>query len=415
MSAGPTAQAVRRPTAGVGFFVLLGALSAAAPAAMDMYTPALPQVADDLGTSTSSAQLTIALFLVGLALGQLVFGELSDVFGRRRPLLVGLALFTVSSILCASATTLPLLCLGRILQGAAGASGIVIARSIVRDLYGLEDSARYYSRLTLIYGVAPMVAPLIGSAVAGATSWHGVFVANAIFGVLLVSAVALKLPETLAPELRRSGSPAAARAAYATLLRDRVYVGCIVTTGLMATVLTAYVSMTPFLVTDRYGGSPQLFAILFGVNGLVMVASSQINAHLLHRVGLATLTRVGLALLLAGCAGLAAVAVGGLGLIALEASLMLLVASWGFSQGNLVAIGLANHTRIAGAGSALMGLTQFALAAAIAPLAGIGGSSSVAPMATIAVIGGLGATGAALFVLGRRSAAPLPEVSACPS
>jgi DHA1 family bicyclomycin/chloramphenicol resistance-like MFS transporter len=383
------------------FFVLLGCLAASGPAAMDMYVPALPNVAASLHSSTSATQLTIALYLVGLALGQLLFGQLSDIFGRRRPLLFGLLLFVASSVACALTSSLALLAAARLVQGTAGASGVVIGRTVVRDLYGLEASARYYSRLTLIYGLAPLIAPLIGSEVLRVTSWHGIFLFTGAFGTALLVGAALWFPETLPHGMRRPGAFGATLATFAMLLRTRRFVGCMLTMGLSLGALVAYVSSASFIMQDGFGVSPQLFAVLFGINALAMVVGNQINAHLLHRFSPLALSAFGLALLICAAVGLVVVGVADLSLLALELCLLGLLGSWGFIQGNILALALADHAAVAGAGSALIGLAQYSLGALIAPLAGAGGSSSVTTFAAVSLACGVAAAVSAYLLVFR--------------
>ena len=393
------------------FFVLLGCLAAAGPAAMDMYVPALPAVSTSLDASTSVTQLTIALYLIGLAVGQLVFGQLSDIFGRRRPLLFGLALFVTASLACAVTSSLELLITARLLQGFAGSSGVVIGRTVVRDLYGLKASARYYSRLTLIYGLAPLIAPLVGSEVLRVTSWHGIFLLVAAMGAGLVVAAAWWFPETLPRELRRSGAWGATLATSRMLLHKPRFVGCMLTMGFSLGALAAYVSMGSFVMQDQYGASPQLFSALFGLNAIAMVGGNQINAHLLHRFAPQALAAFGLTLLVTAATGLVFVGVADLGLVALEVCLIGMVGSWGFIQGNILALGLADLAAVAGAGSSLIGLAQYALGGLVAPLAGIGGSSSLTTFAAVSLTCGVSAATSAYMLVfreaGRRSAEPV--------
>jgi MFS transporter, DHA1 family, multidrug resistance protein len=392
-------------------FVLIGCLAASGPAAMDMYVPGLPEVSASLHSSTSATQLTIALYLVGIAAGQLVFGQVSDIFGRRRPLLIGLALFLATSVACAAASSLALLVAARFLQGVTGASGVVIGRTVVRDLYGLTASARYYSRLTLIYGLAPLIAPLIGSQVLRLTSWHGVFVFIALFGAALLAGAALWFPETLPRELRRPGAVGATLATFRRLLRTRRFVGCMLTIGLSMGALVAYVSMGTFVIQERYGASTALFAVLFAANAAAMVIGNQINAHLLHRFSPLRLAAFGLSVLIAACVGLVIVGVAGLGLAMLEICLAALLGSWGFIQGNILALGLADFAAVAGAGSALIGLSQYAIAGLVAPLAGLQGSSSVTTFAIVSLSCAVAAAACAYALVirgrGRRAAEPL--------
>ncbi len=376
-------RAARLPLDGRRFFALLGTVSAAGPAALDIYLPALPMVAADLGASTSATELTISFYLVGIALGQLVFGHLSDVHGRRSPLLVGMLLFAGASLLCAVSSSLPELIAARFAEGLGGAAGMVIARAVVRDLFGMDASARYYSRLVLIYGLAPTVAPLVGSILLQVTDWHGIFVVLGGFGLFAAALLWWAFPETLPVERRRGGALAETFAAFGTLLHNRRFVGCALTLSAMMCALVCYLATATFVIQGRYGASVEMFAVLSGANALVMVLSNQVNAHLLHRFTPQNLVLVGMTLLLAAAAWLVVVAVAGLGLAELELGLAGLMSSWGFVQGNVTAIGLADHAAMAGSGSAVLGLTQFGVGALAAPLGGLAGSGSVWPLAIV--------------------------------
>ncbi len=383
------------------FFLLLGLLAAMGPAGMDIYNPALPTMAFDLGVSMSASQLTVSLYLAGLATGQLLFGYLSDVYGRRLPLLVGLVLFVAASVLCALAPSLATLVVCRLVQGAAAASGIVIGRSVVRDLFDLEQSARYYSRLVVIYGVAPIVAPLIGAQVLTFASWEATFLVVGGGGALLLVAAALWFPETLLAGRRRSGSFSTTWSTFGTLLRHRKFLGCLLTITLMTGVVLVYVASAAFVMQDGYGASPQLFAVLFGLNALAMVAGNQANSHLVHHYSPHTLIATGLILFVGGSIALMVVAAGDLGLLALEVCLSGILGSWGLIQGNVLAISLADHPpQVAGAGSALIGFATFGFGALLAPLSGLGEQGSAISFAAISLcLAIVGSTTAYLMVL----------------
>ena len=365
---------------------------------MDMYIPALPTVASDLGASTSAAQLTVGLYLVGLAAGQLVFGQWSDVAGRRRPLLIGLGMFVVASAVCGTCSSLPALCGGRFLQGASGAAGMVIGRAVVRDLFGLTASARYYSRLTIIYGTAPLVAPLIGAQILRFTSWHGIFLAISAFGAVLFVAAAVLFPETHPAASRTAGDARTTGATFLSLLRHRRFLGCTVTIGLTMAALVAYVATATFVVQDGYGGSPQLFAGLFGLNALLMIVGNQVNAHLLPRYGPRAADRLR-----------SEPAPGGRGRPRRRRSgrprprragglLRGHVRKLGLRAGQRPRPGVVGSSDIAGAGSALIGLAQYAVAGLAAPLAGLGTTTSVLPLAIVTLTCAV-AAGTASFVL----------------
>src|SRR5438132_14409570 len=229
-------------------FVLLGGLTAFGPLSIDMYLPGLPAIATDLGASESMIQLTLTACLIGLALGQVVAGPVSDALGRRRPLLVGVAGYAIASLLCALAPSAPALVGLRLLQGLTGAAGIVIARAIVRDMYSGSAAARYFSRLILIMGLAPILSPVLGGQVLRFTSWHGIFLALAVITALLWLGAARGLPETLPVERRRSGSLADTGRTFRRLAKGSLFVGYALSGGLGFGAMFAYIAGSPFVL-----------------------------------------------------------------------------------------------------------------------------------------------------------------------
>jgi DHA1 family bicyclomycin/chloramphenicol resistance-like MFS transporter len=370
---------------------------------MDLYFPALPRVAADLAASTSATQLTLSLYLVGLALGQIVFGRLSDLRGRRPALLGGLLVFVAASGLCATATSTLVLTGGRLFQGLGGASGMVISRVIVRDIYDVRTSARYYSRLTLIYGLAPILAPSIGAQILRVTSWHGIFLTLAGIGSIALAGAFLWLPETWRPDRRGCRSRPTAGKTFLLLLRDTRFVGCGLTLGFASSALIAYSASAAFVMEDGYGVSPEVFALLFGANALALVIGNQLNAHLLHRFSPANLAATGLAILLLATSGVVVVAISGLGLPAFEGCLVCLVGSLGFIPSNILALGLGGQAAVAGAASALLGFAQYGMSSLVAPLVGLAGDRSQIPFAIVALACGMAASAAAYFLVFGKS------------
>jgi MFS transporter, DHA1 family, multidrug resistance protein len=378
-------------------FLLLGGLTAFGPLSIDMYLPALPAISRDLLASESVVQLTLTACLVGLALGQVVAGPFSDALGRRRPLLVGVAGYAVTSLLCALAPSAPMLVGLRFLQGLTGAAGIVIARAIVRDFYSGAAAARYFSRLILIMGLAPILAPVIGGQVLRVTSWHGIFVVLAVISALLFAGAAAGLPETLPPERRSDGSLIGTVHTFQRLAADGRFVGYALSGGLAFGAMFAYIAGSPFVLQGIYHVSPQAFSLIFGLNALGFVVTSQVNGSLVGRIPPARLMIAGL---IGGAVGglgvLSVVLIGGLGLSAILVPLFLLVSSIGFVVPNAVALALSRHPEAAGTGSALLGVIQMSVGALSAPIVGIAGSATALPMA--AVIATLG-TGSILAFL----------------
>ncbi len=387
----------------VRLLLILGALSAFAPLSIDMYLPALPALGRGFGVSAAQVQLTLSACLLGLALGQLVAGPLSDALGRRRPLLVGVAAYTVASLLCVLAPSVGALVAVRFVQGLAGAAGIVIARAVVRDRYAGVAAARYFSLLMLVNGLAPILAPIIGGQLLRVTSWRGVFVVLAAIGALLLLATASGLDETLAPADRHTGGLPATLSTFRRLLADRFFVGYALSSGLSFAAMFAYIAGSPFVLQDIYGLSPQLFSLVFGVNALGIMAASQINGQLVGRVPLPRLLAMGLTgTALGGIAVLAAV-LGHVGLIGVTPALFVVVSSQGIVLPNATSLALSGHPSTAGSASALLGVLQYVIGAAAAPLVGVGGTATALPMAVVIAL--LGSLALATYLLLARGAA----------
>ena len=383
----------------VQLIVILGALSAFGPLSLDMYLPALPALAADLGASAAEAQLTLTACLLGLACGQIVAGPLSDALGRRRPLLAGLVGYTLASLICAAAPSVPVLVLLRLLQGVAGAAGIVIARAAVRDLFSGADVARFFSLTMLVNGLAPILAPVIGGQVLRLTSWRGVFVVLTVVGLLLVLSALLGLPETLPSGRRRSGGLRATLHTYRRLLADPALMRYSLASGLAMAAMFAYIAGSPFVIENLYGVSPQRFSLIFGTNAFGIVVLSQIGARLVGRAGAGRLLAAGLGVSLLGSLLLLASVTLGAGLAGILPAFFLIVASIGLIGPNATALALADHPQTAGSASALIGVMQYIFGAVVAPLVGLGGMATAMPLAVVIV--SLSVLANAIFVIGR--------------
>ncbi|TYK45836.1 multidrug effflux MFS transporter [Actinomadura decatromicini] len=385
---------------------VLGALTALAPLSIDMYLPALPRLTSDLSTGAAQTQLTLTACIVGLAAGQAVAGPLSDAFGRRRPLLIGLAAYAAASLLCAAAPTVETLIALRLVQGFAGAAGIVIARAIVQDLYDGVAAAKFFAALMLVNGLAPILAPVIGGQLLRLMPWPGVFAVLAGIGVALFLGALLGLRETLPPGERETGGLRATARTFRELAADRAFVGYALTLGMAFAALFTYISGSPFVLQDIYGLSPQQFSVVFGVNSLGIVAAGQLSGTLAGRVALRRLLAAGLVVVALGGAGLLVAVLAGLGLRGVLPALFLVAFGEGLIGPNATALALSGRPpRVAGSASALLGVATFALGGAAAPLAGIAGPDTAVPMAlTIAVVALL--AGAATVSAGRAPRRP---------
>ncbi|MDQ0943921.1 multidrug effflux MFS transporter [Streptomyces sp. V1I1] len=382
-----------------GFLVtlVLGGLTALPPLSMDMYLPALPAVTKSLGSPAATVQLTLTACLAGMALGQLVVGPMSDRWGRRRPLLIGMIVYVAATAICALAPTAELLIGFRLLQGLAGAAGIVIARAVVRDLYDGVEMARFFSTLMLISGVAPIIAPLIGGQVLRITDWRGIFVVLTGVGIVLTLVVAKWLHETLPREKRHSGGVGGALRTMRGLLSDRVFTGYTLTGGLAFAALFAYISASPFVVQEIYGASPQTFSLLFGANSVGLIAVGQINGKVLvgrvsldkalgFGLGVITLAATALLLMTAGVFGK-------VGLLPVATGLFVLMSAMGLAMPNTNALALMRTPHAAGSASALIGTSSFLIGAVASPLVGIAGEATAVPMAVVQLTCALASVG----------------------
>ena len=336
--------------------VVLGLLVALGPLTIDMYLPALPRIADELSVSSSVAQLTLTGTLAGLALGQLIIGPLSDSLGRRRPLMAGIVLHMLASVCCLFAPNIVTLGLARGLQGVGAAAAMVVAIAIVGDLFAESVAATVLSRLMLVLGVAPVLAPSLGAAVLLRASWHWVFLVLVVLAGALLLLAALALPETLPPEHRRPLKVRGIVATYGELLRDVKFVILVLVAALGMSGLFAYIAGASFVLQSRYGLDQQSFALVFGAGAVALIAATQFNVVLLRRFAPQTIVVWALAVsALTGIVfvGLTSAGIGGLpvflGLV------WLILAAMGLVIPNAPAVALGRHPDAAGTAAALLG------------------------------------------------------------
>ncbi|RDB49873.1 multidrug effflux MFS transporter [Tsukamurella tyrosinosolvens] len=378
--------------------LILGSLSAFGPITTDLYLPALPAAAADLDASQPAIQATLTACLIGLAVGQIFVGPLSDSIGRRRPMVVGMALFIVSSLLCAVAPSVYLLDVARLLQGAAGAAGIVLSLAIVRDLLDGVAAARMIAALMAVGGVAPIVAPLAGAQLLRFMDWRGLFVVLAVLGVALLAIAAAKVPETLPPADRRPVGWGSVASGFLSLARDRRFVALTLTGGLAFAAMFAYISTSAFVFQSHYGYSESQFSIVFAVNAVGLLATNLIGGRLVGRVPVASLVRIGLAgMVIGSVASLASLAAAQPPLVI--ASLFVTVSSLGLVMPTVAALALDDHGDLAGTASAALGAARMVLGGVAALFAGIGGNPVV--LGSVMVLCAVGA--AASFVIAKRT------------
>lgn len=397
--------------------LVLGTLTALGPLTIDLYLPAFPAIAGDLDATESLVQLTLTGTLLGFAIGQLVLGPLSDAIGRRRPLIVATALHVVASILCAIAPNIATLGAFRVLQGMAAAAGAVVSMAVVRDLYTGLPAVRLLSRLMLVTGVAPVLAPTLGGQVLQVTDWRGVFWVLAGLGLALVLVVVFGLKETLPEDRRRSGKVGDVLRTYASLLRERTFVGLMLTGGLMMAALFAYIAGSSFVFQGVYGLSEQQYGLMFGLNSVGLVVATQLNARLVRRVSPQWILSGALMVATAAAAFMLVCALtGAFGIYGVAVPLFVLLATVGFTMPNTPVLALAEHGHSAGTAAAMLGGMNFAVGAVTAPLVGAFGTGSAVPMAAVMVVM-TGLAVAAMLLIARpgRMAGIQPEPVTLPA
>ncbi len=360
-------RSANRPTP--GFILLVGALTAFGAISIDLYLPAIPAIADDLGASVASAQLTMSTFFAGMAIGQLGFGPLSDRLGRRKPLLAGILLYTLASAALLFVPTMAMLSAGRFVQGLGACAGTVIARAIVRDRYDTTESARLFSLTFLVLAIAPMLAPSAGAALMHLFGWHSIFVVLTLFGLIVGVAVLFGLPESLSPATAEHAAGESAIASYVAALSNRQVLGFVLTGTLNGAALFAYIAGSPALFIGHYGATTTSFGWIFALNALGLILASQLNRRVLLRHAPGAVARIG-SVAAFGCATLLLL-LSALGLASLWVTILLLflsLGSYGFVSANASALALGAMPQRAGAVSALIGSGSFALGAIVGAL-----------------------------------------------
>jgi DHA1 family bicyclomycin/chloramphenicol resistance-like MFS transporter len=393
----------------VRLILLLGTLTTLSPLTTDLYLPAFPAVGRDLHAGAPAVQLTLTAYLVGVAVGQLVAGPISDAVGRRTPMRLGLAAYVATTVLAAVAPSAGTLIAVRFVEGGVAAAGMVVTLAVVRDLFDGVEVSRFLSRLMMITGFVPILAPFVGGQLLRVTDWRGLFWILAAAGALLLAALSAWLPETLTPALRRRGSLGDTVRTYGRLARDRRFVGLALTGALSFGSLLVYISVVPFVFEGEYGLSEQRFGLVFGVNSLCLVGAGQLSGRLVgRRYSPDQLLRVALPIMATGALLLVPVtATRSLGLAGLLLPVWLLLFGLGFVTPNTTALALADHPDAAGTASAFLGSTQFVLGAVLAPVAGAFGGSPGLALALAVSITSLGAVLAyPLLVRRRRADAP---------
>ncbi|MDR5698213.1 multidrug effflux MFS transporter [Agromyces aerolatus] len=392
------------------YVIVLGALTALGPFTIDLYLPAFPALQDDLGVSASAVQLTLTGTMLGFGLGQLIVGPWSDKVGRKLPLILSTILHIAASVGAVFAPDITWLLVFRLLQGFGAAAGGVVAMAMVRDLFGGKPLVRMLSRLALVNGLAPVLAPVIGSQLLGIMDWRGVFWVLAVYGVVVVVAVALLIVETLPESKRHVAGHSTIRDRYRALFRDRVYLGAALVGGMTFTGLFGYLSTSSFLFQDLYGFSAQEYGILFAVNSIGVIIGVQTSSRLMRGpvppqwiLAGTTLTHLAMA------ATIMALDTAGAGFWGTAIPLWFYILACGFSFPAVQVLALAHHGAEAGTAASLLGALNFGLAGLISPLIGLLGVGSAVPMAFVQVLASIVAITALWALVRPRSVPPLGD------
>jgi DHA1 family bicyclomycin/chloramphenicol resistance-like MFS transporter len=374
------------------WLLILGAIVAIGPMSIDMYLPAFPALRAHFSATEAATQLTLASYFIGMAIGQLVYGPVSDRFGRKTPLLVGLALYVAASFACIYAPSIDALVVLRFLQALGGSAGMVMTRAMVRDRFAPQHMARVLSALVLVMGAAPILAPSAGSLVLSFAGWQAIFVVLTGFGLLCFAAAALGLAETHHGE-RAALAPRSVLLGYLRLLSHRRFMGYALSGGVAQGGMFAYISASSFVFIDHYGLSPTAYGWVFGTNALGLILGSQLNGRLLKRMPAQQVLRAALrTYFAAGLLMLLSVLTGFGGLFGVLLPLFVCLSSLGFTFPNSTAAAMAPFGDRAGAASALLGTLQFSIAGVTGTLVGHLHDGTPLPMAAVIAFCGLSAT-----------------------
>ncbi|MGR6919207.1 multidrug effflux MFS transporter [[Actinomadura] parvosata] len=388
---------------------LLLLLTIFGPISMDLYLPVLPALTIELDAATSTAQLTVTACLIGLALGQLIAGPLSDRFGRRLPLHVGVAAYIATSLLCAVSPSIELLVGARLVQGLAGGAGIVIAQAAGRDLYSGGRLIRYYGRMTVLGGLAAIIGPLLGGQLARVTDWRGLFVFLAVIGALILLLIGACYRETLPPRSRTTGGFAQTGRDFRLLLSDRVFSGAVLLQGFVNAALFAYLAGATYVLQGIYGLSPQQYALAFGLNSTGFMVFGYLTGRSSERRSVTGTLVAGLAMCALGASGLLVGGLMALPLAAVIVSLLVMVSGVAVTTPPATTLALAGYPQLAGTASSLLGMARFAFGGVAAPFVGIAGAAAMLPLGIVAVVSVALAAVAYATLMIRRSPRTMPE------
>lgn len=363
--------------------LLLGALAAMGPLTIDMYLPSFPEIAASFDTTASLVQVSLTACLLGLGIGQLIFGPMSDVHGRKKPLVFSLIGYGVASVISALSPSITAFIVARFLQGFAASAGVVISRAIVRDTFNGRALTKFFATLMLINNLAPILAPILGGAILTFTGWRGIFAVLSIIGFLFFIIILWRFEESLPEEARVPSDLGNTLRNFLSLLRNREFMGYALAQGFIMAGIFAYVAGTPFVYQNIYGVSPQVFSLLFGMNGIGLVIGAQIVGRLTGVLTELQFLKIGLFMsITSGTLLLLAVLLNG-SLLTVVIPIFFFVSSIGIITTSSFSLAMESQGHIAGSASALLGLLPFLLGSITAPLVGIAGEHTAVPMGVI--------------------------------
>lgn len=398
--------------AGPVLATLLLLLTVFGPISMDLYLPVLPALTSELGAVTSAAQFTLTACLIGLAVGQIIAGPLSDRFGRRIPLMVGLVAYIAASLLCALSPSIETLIIARLVQGLAGAVGIVIAQAAGRDVYSGSALIRFYGKVTVLGGLAAIIGPFLGGQLARFTDWRGIFLFLALLGALIMIATLGIYRETLPAEMRTTGGMGQSFRDFRQLFSDKLFVGAVLICGLTHAALFAYLSGATYILQDGYGLSPQGYSFAFGANSAGYMIFGWIAGRTAGRWSERGTLAIGVAMTGLGSLGLLYTGLAGAPLPVVLVSLFVLASGVAFAAPPSASLALADYPELAGTASSVLGFMRFGLGGIAAPLVGLGGATAVLPLGIVTVSCVILSLLALVFLVGRAASRRAHTVSA---
>jgi DHA1 family bicyclomycin/chloramphenicol resistance-like MFS transporter len=407
-----TASTSPVPAMGRALPMLLLVLTVFGPISMDLYLPALPALTVEMGAATSVAQLTVTACLIGLAAGQLIAGPISDRYGRRGVLLIGIVAYIIISALCALSPSIELLILARVVQGLAGGVGIVIATAAGRDIFTGSRLIRFYGSLTVVGGFAAIVGPLLGGLLNTFLDWRGLFAFLAVIGIVILVLTLLLFGETLPADRRTRGGFGQTLRDYRTLLSDRTFLGAVLNQGFLFAALFAYLAGSTYVLQDIYGLSPQWYAAAFGLNSAGHMVSGYLAGRAAERWSILGTLAVGVAVTALGALGMLAAGLTPMPLWVVIVSLFALSSGVAVTAPPATTLAMSDYPQMAGTASSLLGMVRFGFGGIAAPFVGVAGALSILPLGVVTVVCVLLAAAASLILIRRRESVALTDAAA---